>query len=87
MMNRFLAILGLSCAFWFTCQADSREVENINFGWRFSPGEIEAATTSDFDDSRWQTVNLPHDFQIAQPWVAPSADEKADKSNSVANVS
>ncbi|WP_321572124.1 glycoside hydrolase family 2 TIM barrel-domain containing protein [uncultured Duncaniella sp.] len=87
MMNRFLAILGLSCAFSFTCQADSREVENINFGWRFSPGEIEAATTPDFDDSRWQTVNLPHDFQISQPWVAPAADEKADKNNSVANVS
>lgn len=87
MMNRFLAILGLSWAFSFTCQADSREVENINFGWRFSPGEIVEAGNPDFDDSGWQTVNLPHDFQISQPWVAPAADEKADKSNSVANVS
>ena len=31
-------------------------------------------------------VNLPHDFQISQPWVEPSADEKPDESDAAANV-
>jgi len=67
--------------------AGLRHVESLNFGWRFSYGDIEDAEIAAFDDSRWQTVNLPHDFQISQPWVAPAADEKADKDNPVANVS
>ena len=31
-------------------------------------------------------VNLPHDFQIEQPWVAPAADEKADNTDVAANI-
>jgi len=34
----------------------------------------------------WHTVNLPHDFQIEQPWVAPAADEKADNDDPAANI-
>ena len=67
--------------------AESRKIENLNFGWRFSYGDIDNASSSSFNDSSWQSVNLPHDFQISQPWVAPADDEKADKNNPVANVS
>lgn len=45
----------------------------------------ENAEAVGFDDSGWQNVNLPHDFQIAQPWVAPDANEKEDKSDPGAN--
>ena len=31
-------------------------------------------------------VDLPHDFQIEQPWVAPAADEQPDMSDGAANV-
>jgi len=31
-------------------------------------------------------VNVPHDFQIEQPWVAPAADEKADNTDVAANI-
>ena len=33
-----------------------------------------------------ETVNLPHDFQISQPWVAPDASERPDNSDAGANV-
>lgn len=51
--------------------AQGREVRNLNFGWTFNST---------------QTVDLPHDFQISQPWVAPGKDERADNSDMAANV-
>ncbi|MCM1522754.1 MAG: DUF4982 domain-containing protein [Muribaculaceae bacterium] len=77
----FLAVSSLMAAY-----AGERIVENINFDWRFMPGDPANAESIQYDDSDWQTVNLPHDFQISQPWVAPAADEKADLNNSVANI-
>lgn len=44
----------------------------FNFDWRFQLGNPEGAEREDFDDSQWQRVDLPHDFQFEQPW-----DEKA----------
>ncbi len=39
-----------------------------------------------FDDSSWQDIDLPHDFQIHQPWVAPAANERPDNSDAGANI-
>ncbi|MBQ9285008.1 MAG: DUF4982 domain-containing protein [Bacteroidaceae bacterium] len=58
----------------------------MNFGWRFHSGDIAGAEALDFDDSAWRLVDLPHDFQIEQPWVAPTADERPDTSDPGANV-
>ena len=66
--------------------AQQRVVENLNFGWRFQPGTIVGAEQQRFDDGAWRTVNVPHDFQIEQPWIAPAADEKADNSDAAANI-
>ena len=44
----------------------------FNFGWKFQMGEVEGAEKTDFDDSQWRTLDLPHDFQFEMPW-----DEKA----------
>lgn len=57
-----------------------------NRDWKFSYGDVPGAQKPDFDDSKWQTINVPHDYQIHQPWVAPSADEMPDSDNPVANV-
>ena len=55
-----------------------RKVTNINRGWLFRQGESSSAiTTAKAKAEGWKEVNLPHDFQIEQPWVAPAADEKA----------
>ncbi|MDO4159525.1 MAG: glycoside hydrolase family 2 TIM barrel-domain containing protein [Prevotellaceae bacterium] len=67
--------------------ADSqRTVTSLNFGWRFHAGDIAGAEALGFDDSGWQTINVPHDFQISQPWIPPSKDEKADNSDAASNV-
>lgn len=32
--------------------------------WRFFPGDTVHAELADFDDSKWRTLNLPHDWSI-----------------------
>ena len=63
--------------------AQVRVVENLNFGWQFHAGDLQQPLT---DNDGWRTVDLPHDFQIEQPWVAPAADEKADNDDPAANI-
>ena len=58
----------------------------INFGWRFHAGDVKDAETSQINDDSWQTVDVPHDFQISQPWVPPAKNEKADNSDLASNV-
>ncbi len=60
--------------------------QDLNFGWRFYAGEVSGAQNPQFDDSGWRTVDLPHDYQIEQPWVSPSANEHADTSDPAANI-
>jgi hypothetical protein len=45
-----------------------REVSDFNRGWQFAKGEQPAAKESNFDDSKWQAVRLPHDWAIAGPF-------------------
>lgn len=76
----FLMLLSLSAA------AESRIVKNLNFGWRFHAGDVAGAQQQTYNDASWQTVDVPHDFQIHQPWVTPGSGEKADKSDDASNV-
>lgn len=63
-----------------------RIVSSLNFGWRFHAGDVAGAETVGFNDKGWQIINVPHDFQIHQPWVAPEKGEKADNSDAASNV-
>ena len=47
----------------------------FNFDWKFKLGEAAGAEKTDFDDSGWRSLDLPHDFQIEMPW-----NEKANRS-------
>lgn len=69
-------------------QAQSaRKVTNINRGWYFHPGDATPSITVDKAKADgWKPVNVPHDFQIEQPWVAPDASERADNSDAGANI-
>ncbi len=58
-------------------QADTRKVESLNMGWTFSYDSL-------FTNAR--QVDVPHDFQIEQPWIPPAVDEKADNSDAAANI-
>ena len=84
MKKSYIAVVALAASWIFSTPLDARETVDFNRGWQFRYGDIDSTVA--VADSGWTAVNLPHDFQIAQPWVAPSADEVADMSNSVANV-
>ena len=69
------------------CRADDvRMVLNINDDWLFHAGDTIGAELVMHDDRAWRRVDLPHDFQIEQAWVAPSTDERADLSDEASNV-
>lgn len=53
-----------------------RIIENWNFGWRFHRGEIDENQLASPDTSGWEVIDVPHDFQISQPWVKPDKSEK-----------
>ena len=57
-----------------------------NFGWKFHAGDIADGASLTLDDADWRAVDLPHDFQIEQPWVAPGEDERPDTSDPGANI-
>ena len=65
--------------------AEGREVVSLNRDWRFKAGAAQPTTTM-AEAADWQRINVPHDFQIEQPWVAPGADERADNSDAGANI-
>ena len=73
MRKAFFAIMTVLITLNVSAQ---RHVECLNFGWEFRLN----------DEGEWRKVNVPHDFQIEQPWVAPAADEKADNTDVAANI-
>lgn len=73
-------------AFMAVSADDARIVRTMNFDWRFHAGDIAGCESTDFNDKGWQTVDVPHDFLISQPWVPPAKDEKADNSDAASNV-
>lgn len=46
----------------------ARTEQLFDFGWRFQAGDPDGAQAPGFDDRTWRKLNLPHDFQIEQPW-------------------
>lgn len=75
-------------ALWFCpfiLQAQ-REVINFDFGWQFHAGQIDVQSLKSMPSGDgWREVDLPHDFQIEQPWVAPGKDEHQDYSDQASN--
>ena len=37
-----------------------RITSSLNYGWKFFKGDIENASAINFDDSKWEQVNIPH---------------------------
>ncbi len=53
-----------------------RHVESLNYGWEFRLN----------NEGSWRQVDVPHDFQIEQPWVAPEAGDTGDANDPAANI-
>ncbi|MBQ4387563.1 MAG: DUF4982 domain-containing protein [Prevotella sp.] len=54
-----------------------RTVTSLNDGWEFARDSL---------FTQVEHISVPHDFQISQPWVPPTADERADNSDAAANT-
>ena len=48
---------------------------NFNEGWKFYLGTSSSAQNVNFDDSGWESVNLPHDFSITQRFTTSGEAE------------
>lgn len=45
-------------------QGNARTKESFNKGWKFFLGDLEKAKDQSFDDSKWRSLVLPHDWSI-----------------------
>ncbi len=68
-------IVAILCAFSALSAYAGRESRSLNFGWTFQYEGCDSVIK----------VDLPHDYLIGQPWVAPSTDEIPDDTDRAAN--
>ena len=82
-INKLLALLAVlaSCGV-----VSARSTDLLSFGWLFHAGDVPDGASLLLDDSGWRKIDLPHDFQIEQPWVSPDPSERPDNSDAGANI-
>jgi beta-galactosidase len=56
----FVLIFSISC----TIQKETERETNFNENWKFIRTDVSGAEQLNFNDSTWQTLNLPHDYSI-----------------------
>jgi len=44
--------------------ADTRQRLPIDNNWKFIQSDVDGAEKQKFDDTKWRTLNLPHDWSI-----------------------
>ncbi len=66
MLWALLPVLALWSLFAARTMADDspRLRSSMDFGWKFFAGDTEGAQGAGFDDSKWEGVDLPHDWSI-----------------------
>ncbi len=80
-----LLLAGLLCSHVVQAQRDTL---SLNRDWMFRHGTCQPTVTigEATEATGWHRINVPHDFQIEQPWVAPDASERPDNSDAGANI-
>lgn len=58
----------------FSSLSQDRQTIELNQNWRFSKGKNDLAFQENFDDAKWETVTVPHDWAIYGPF-----DKEIDK--------
>ena len=87
MINYKLFATLLLAATSMSLSATERDTICIDKGWMFHRGDIsEVSQLKSAMQAQGEAVNLPHDFQISQDWVAPDASERPDNSDAGSNV-
>ncbi|MBC8181623.1 glycoside hydrolase family 2 protein [candidate division KSB1 bacterium] len=54
--------------FLFVSFAESRQTINFNRNWKFTKGNPANAMKTNFDDSSWEEIHVPHDWAIYGPF-------------------
>ncbi|WP_111682288.1 DUF4982 domain-containing protein [Winogradskyella tangerina] len=71
--SSLLSCIILICGTIFL-SAQTRNIITLKKGWKFSKGAHPEASKVDFNDSKWETVSVPHDWAIYGPF-----DKNIDK--------
>jgi hypothetical protein len=66
--NAFLTCLILLFASTSFSQLHFGESLRINDNWKFRKGDTKEAALPAYDDSRWRTLDLPHDWSVEGPY-------------------
>ncbi len=61
----FLSLLLLATTY---VASATNEKMLFDFGWKFSKGECAGAEAPEFNDKKWERVDLPHDWSIEGPF-------------------
>lgn len=57
--------------FLLMCSAtgvSARTRTSLNTGWKFFKADVPNAQQMGFDDSNWQAINIPHTWNVEDPW-------------------
>ena len=71
---RNLFLVTLSCSIvvqmsFAQSRKDSRQRLSMDMDWRFSQTDTAGAEKSDFKDSQWRALNIPHDWSIENEFI------------------
>ncbi len=65
-------------------QNENKRINQIfNFDWKFKMGEQTNAEKTQYNDSDWLKLDLPHDFQINEPWDETAGGARGFKKMSI----
>jgi len=73
-MNKLTTILIVFLTIIQTSFSQVRTVRELDNNWKFQKGDFQNAFQSNFNDSKWETVSVPHDWAIYGPF-----DKEIDK--------
>ena len=75
-MKKYISCIIVFIIYTQIVVSQTREVKVLNANWKFQKGNLEEAYKVNFDDSKWQSVTVPHDWAIYGPF-----DKKVDIQN------
>jgi beta-galactosidase len=67
-MKHFYLLFFLLLTGAFAQAQTVRKTESFNAGWKFMLGDEPQAKNEVFNDTKWRSLNLPHDWSIEGPF-------------------
>jgi len=73
MKKLFLLIVFTQSIILCLAISDNRQRLLMDFNWSFSQADTVGADKTDFNDSKWRKLNLPHDWSIENEFAEKAA--------------